>query len=118
MTVTLHKKEAGISPRDNDTSFDKETRVRSTPASVYSISDFIANVNDNTGDLIKYFPDSMLTAEQIEVKNKVLGKDSARIEKMRREYTEANSESFAETAKKSVSGTSDTLNKFAEKTRS
>lgn len=81
LTVTLHTKEAGISLRDSNASFEKETHVRSTPASIYSISDIIANVKDNSGDLLKYFPDSMLSSEQIDIKNDAIDKETKKYKK-------------------------------------
>ena len=51
LTVTLKKEEAGIMPRARA---DAQPSIHSTPASTVNVADLIANVKDETGNLVKY----------------------------------------------------------------
>lgn len=84
VTVTI-KNEAGVTPRGSTASADSVS-IRSRPASIISIADLIANVNDETGGLVKYIPDQMLNSNQLAAKQKALAEDSERLSDMRYEY--------------------------------
>lgn len=84
VTVTM-KNEAGVTPRGS-TAVSASVSVRSRPASIISLADLIANVKDDTGDLVKYIPDQMLTDEQCEKKKDALARDEKRIRDMRYEF--------------------------------
>ena len=79
------KTEAGVTPRTAATEKVNDNN-RSLPASEIRVADLISEVKDNTGDLVKYFPDTMLSAEQVEAKQKAIAKDEERIGDMRYEY--------------------------------
>ena len=84
VTVTV-KNEAGISSRVNAAS-RASTGTHNTPASEISVADLIADVKDDTGDLVKYMPDSMLNPEQLQAKNKAIQREQSKILDMRYEY--------------------------------
>ena len=84
VTVTM-KKEAGVTPRGS-TASSASVSIRSRPASIISLTDLIANVKDDTGSLVKYLPDQMLTEDQRSAKEKALAEDEARLSDMRYEY--------------------------------
>lgn len=84
VTVTM-KNEAGVTPRISDADVANEN-ARSRPASIINLTDLIANGKDETGGLIKYIPDVMLTEEQIRIKQKALAADEVRLRDMRYEY--------------------------------
>ena len=84
VTVTI-KNEAGVTPRISVTNVADEN-ARSRPASVISVADLIANVNDETGGLVKYIPDQMLNSSQLAAKQKALAEDAERLGDMRYEY--------------------------------
>ena len=84
VTVTM-KNEAGVTPRISNAEMASEN-ARSRPASVISLADLIENVKDDTGSLVKYLPDQMLTEEQRLAKEKALAEDEIRLGDMRYEF--------------------------------
>ena len=84
VTVTM-KNEAGVTPRGS-TALSASVSVRSRPASIISLANLIANVKDDTGDLVKYIPDQMLTEKQCDKKKVALARDEKRIRDMRYEF--------------------------------
>ena len=62
VTVTM-KNEAGITSRAVMSQMDSADN-RDTPASEIREADWISEVKDITGDLVKYFPDALLNEEQ------------------------------------------------------
>lgn len=87
--VTVTIKEAGVTPRGPAADM-ADVSFRSRPASVISLTELIRDVKDNTGDLVKYFPDSMLTAEQQAAKEQAIERDETRLNDMRYEYAVEN----------------------------
>lgn len=84
MTVTLKRTEAGISPRGYTA--NASVSNHGTPASTINVADLIANVKDDTGNLVKYLPDEMLNEEQRQVKVEALARDAKRLGDMKYEY--------------------------------
>lgn len=84
VTVTI-KTEAGVTPRTAATEIANDNN-RSLPASEIRVADLILDVKDNTGDLVKYFPDSMLNEDQRGTKQKAIARDEERLGDMRYEY--------------------------------
>ena len=62
ITVTM-KNEAGIASRPAIAQRANDN-IRDTPASEIRVADWISEVKDITGDLVKYFPDALLNEEQ------------------------------------------------------
>lgn len=86
VAITMNEKEAGISPRS---SASLEGPIRSTPASTATIADIAALVKDESGSLLKYIPDSLLSEEQIAVKQQAQEKLQQDLEQKHREYLAA-----------------------------
>jgi len=84
VTVTM-KNEAGVTPRGS-TASSASVSIRSRPASIITLADLIANVKDESGGLVKYLPDQMLTEEQKQAKEKALAEDEIRLRDMRYEF--------------------------------
>lgn len=61
------------------------------PPSTISLSDLVKGVNSNNKDFLKYFPDSMLSNEQIEYKNTALEKERIKYEEKNRSNTSTES---------------------------
>ncbi|MBQ4159378.1 MAG: hypothetical protein IJD83_00450, partial [Clostridia bacterium] len=61
-------------------------------ASTISISEILENVNPEYGDFLKYFPDSMLSKEQIEAKNAALAKEAEYLESIRKDNSSSKSD--------------------------
>lgn len=85
LTVTLKETEAGISLRAPADTYAQPS-IHSTPASTINLADLIANVKDDTGDLVKYLPDEMLNQEQMEAKAAALEREAERLGDMQYEY--------------------------------
>ncbi len=83
VTVTV-KNEAGISSRTDAASW-ASTNTRNTPASSLSIAEILGGVKDESGDLVKYFPDSMLNDSQMQAKKGAVQKEAARLKDLRYE---------------------------------
>ena len=84
MTVTLKRTEAGIKPRGYTA--NASVSNHGTPASTINVADLIANVKDDTGNLVKYLPDEMLNEEQKQAKAEALARDAKRLGDMKYEY--------------------------------
>lgn len=61
------------------------------PPSTISLSDLVKGVNSNNKDFLKYFPDSMLSSEQIEYKKTALEKERIKYEEKNRSNTSTES---------------------------
>jgi len=61
------------------------------PPSTISLSDLVKGVNSNNKDFLKYFPDSMLSNEQVEYKNTALEKERIKYEEKNRSNTSTES---------------------------
>ena len=61
------------------------------PPSAISLSDLVKGVNKENMDFLKYFPDSMLSNEQIEYKNTALEKERIKYEEKNRSNTSTES---------------------------
>lgn len=61
------------------------------PPSTISLSDLVKCVNSNNKDFLKYFPDSMLSSEQIEYKKTALEKERIKYEEKNRSNTSTES---------------------------
>ena len=81
VAVTI-KTEAGVLPGTTTVS-DNGNSTPGRPASEYTVAEILGAVKDESGDLVKYFPDSMLTEEQMTAKKKALAKDKRRLERMK-----------------------------------
>ncbi len=57
------------------------------PPSTISLTDLVKDVNKENMDFLKYFPDSMLSNEQIEYKNTALEKERIKYEEKNRSNT-------------------------------
>lgn len=78
LTVALTKKESG----DLHASLGQNQLHTATPTLTISISDLVGIVNPKDGNFLKYFPDNMLDAEQIEGKRKTIEQDAKKIDKL------------------------------------
>jgi len=61
------------------------------PPSTISLTDLVKDVNKENMDFLKYFPDSMLSNEQIEYKNTALEKERIKYEEKNRSNTSTES---------------------------
>lgn len=78
------KMEAGIYLSDRTTNTGGDGL--STPASEISLAYIVGNVKDQTGSFVKYFPDSMLSGEQIQAKEAATTAEKTHLADMRYEY--------------------------------
>ena len=88
VTITI-KNEAGISSRVNAAS-RASTGTHNTPTSDLSIADLLSGVKNDTGDFVKYFPDSMLDNEQLAAKENAIAREEAKLADMKYEYAVEN----------------------------
>lgn len=84
VTITMKTKEAGITP--SPASSNSEGLVLGTPASKASVADIASLVKDDSGSLVKYLPDSMLSEDQRAAKRAALTAREEKLEDMRYEY--------------------------------
>lgn len=77
MAVTINKEGNTVKAGNSKGNLDSHTLV--SPSTI-SLSDLVKGVNSNNKDFLKYFPDSMLSSEQIEYKKTALENERIKYE--------------------------------------
>lgn len=77
MVITINKEGDTVTAGNSKINLDSHTLV--SPSTI-NLSDLVKGVNSNNKDFLKYFPDSMLSSEQIEYKKTALENERIKYE--------------------------------------